>query len=82
MDYGNLKNFQTTNMAVFCPVFVQILSGFCVVFVGFSLFWQFVTTKVANLEKYGLWKSEKLPDCQYGGFLHILCGFWCIFVCF
>ena len=50
MDYGNLKNRQTANMAVFR----RFLCWFCRFFSDFSLFWQFSPIKVANLANYGI----------------------------
>ena len=71
MDYGNLKNRQTANMAVFR----RFLCGFCRFLSGFWLFWWFLTAKPANLANNGFWKSEKPPNRQYGGFSGVLCGF-------
>ena len=119
MNYGNLKNRQTANMAVFwrflcgfsrffiilmifirqtgqfgkwcflkiwktakppiMAVFRRFLCGFYWFFSGFSLFWQFLPTKAANLANYGLWKSEKTVDCKYGGFSAVFVRFLMIF---
>ena len=73
MDYGNLKNRQTANMAVFR----RFLCGFCTVFVGFSLFWWFLSAKLANLANYGLWISEKPPIWRFlAVFRRFLCSFF------
>ena len=42
----------------------------------FLLFRRFLSPKPANYENYGLWKSEKPPNRQYGGFSAVFVRFF------
>ena len=66
-------------MAVFQRFFIILL-----IFIGsfsafFFSFWWFLFTKAANLANYGLWNSEKAPQCYIGGFLAVFVRFFAVF---
>ena len=75
MNYQNLKNRQTTNLAVFERFWV-VFGLFLWVYCNFSHFGKFSSPKTNYFANYEFSKSEKPPNRQSGGFWAVLGGFW------